>query len=29
MDHKFTEKLKQWLEMPEAARDYSVGATYL
>lgn len=29
MDHKFTEKIKQWLETPEAERDYSVGATYL
>lgn len=29
MDHKFTEKIKQWLETPEAERDYSVDATYL
>lgn len=29
MDHKFTEQMKQWLETPEAERDYSVGATYL
>lgn len=29
MDHKFTEKIKQWLEKPEDERDYSVGALYL
>ena len=26
MDHKFTEKIKQWLEKSEDERDYSVGA---
>lgn len=29
MDHKFTEQIKEWLETPEAERDYSVGALYL
>ncbi len=29
MDHKFTELIKQWLETPEAERDYTVGAFYL
>lgn len=29
MDHKFTEQIKEWLEAPEAERDYSVGALYL
>lgn len=29
MDHKFTEQIKQWLDTPEAERDYSVGALYL
>ncbi len=29
MDHKFTELIKQWLETPEAERDYTVGALYL
>ena len=29
MDHKFTEQIKQWLETPEAERDYTVGALYL
>ena len=29
MDHKFTEQIKQWLEKPEAERDYAVGALYL
>lgn len=29
MDHKFTEQIKQWLEAPEAERDYAVGALYL
>jgi hypothetical protein len=29
MDHKFTELIKQWLETPEAERDYSVGALYI
>ena len=29
MDHKFTEKIKQWLEKSEDERDYSVGALYL
>ena len=29
MDHNFTELIKKWLEMPEAERDYSVGALYL
>ena len=29
MDHKFTEQIKQWLETPEAERDYVVGALYL
>lgn len=29
MDHKFTEKIKEWLEAPEAERDYTVGALYL
>ena len=29
MDHKFTEQIKQWLETPEAKRDYAVGALYL
>ena len=28
MDHKFTEQIKQWLETPEAERDYAVGALY-
>ena len=27
MDHKFTEQIKQWLEAPEAERDYAVGGT--
>ena len=26
MGHKFTEQIKEWLEAPEAERDYSVGA---
>lgn len=26
MDHQFTEKIKQWLDTPEAERDYSDGA---
>ncbi len=29
MDHKFTELIKQWLETPEAERDYATGALYL
>lgn len=29
MDHKFTEQIKEWLEAPEAERDYMVGALYL
>ncbi|MCM1295724.1 MAG: hypothetical protein NC311_09300 [Muribaculaceae bacterium] len=29
MDHKFTEHIKEWLETPEAERDYAVGALYL
>ncbi len=29
MDHKFTEQIRQWLETPEAERDYTVGALYL
>jgi len=29
MDHKFTEQIKQWLESPEAERDYTIGALYL
>jgi hypothetical protein len=29
MDHKFTEQIKDWLEKPEAERDYTVGALYL
>ena len=29
MDHKFTELIKQWLDTPEAERDYTVGALYL
>ncbi|MCM1297437.1 MAG: hypothetical protein NC311_18010 [Muribaculaceae bacterium] len=29
MDHKFTEQIKEWLEQPEAERDYAVGALYL
>ena len=29
MDYKFTEQTKQWLETPEAERDYTVGALYL
>ena len=29
MDHKFTEQIKQWLDTPEAERDYTVGALYL
>lgn len=29
MDHKFTEQIKEWLETPEAERDYMVGALYL
>ena len=29
MDHDFTEHIKQWLETPEAERDYTVGALYL
>ena len=29
MDNKFTEQIKQWLETPEAERDYMVGALYL
>lgn len=29
MDHKFTELIGQWLNTPEAERDYSVGALYL
>jgi hypothetical protein len=29
MDHKFTEQIKQWLDTPEAERDYIVGALYL
>ena len=29
MYHKFTEQIKQWLETPEAERDYTVGALYL
>ena len=29
MDHKFTEQIRQWLETPEAERDYSTGALYL
>ncbi len=29
MDNKFTELIGQWLQTPEAERDYSVGALYL
>ena len=29
MDHKFTEQIKQWLETPEAKRDYTVSGLYL
>ena len=29
MDHKLTEQIKQWLETPEAERDYNIGARYL
>ncbi|MBD5184596.1 MAG: hypothetical protein HDS97_06870 [Bacteroidales bacterium] len=29
MDHKFTEQIKQWLDTPEAERDYTVCALYL
>lgn len=29
MDHKFTEQIRLWLEIPEAERDYSTGALYL
>lgn len=29
MDHKFTEKIKLWLDTPESERDYFVGALYL
>lgn len=29
MAHNFTEPMKQWLEMPEAVRDYTVGVLYL
>lgn len=29
MDHKFTEQIKQWLDTPEAERDYTIGALYL
>ncbi len=29
MDHKFTESIKQWLDTPEAERDYELGALYL
>ena len=29
MDHDFTEHIKQWLETPEAERDYTVGERYL
>ncbi len=28
MDHKFTELIGKWLNMPEAERGYSVGALY-
>ena len=29
MGHKFTERIKQWLETLEAERDYTVGELYL
>ena len=29
MDNKFTELIGQWLQTPEAERDYTVGALYL
>lgn len=29
MDNKFTELIKDWLELPRDQRDYSVGALYL
>lgn len=29
MDHKFTAKVQQWLQTPEADRDYEQGAMYL
>ena len=29
MDHKFTQKIREWLEQPHDERDYSVGALYL
>lgn len=29
IDNKFTEQIRQWLETPEAERDYTVGALYL
>ena len=29
MDHKFTEKIGEWLKTPAEQRDYTVGALYL
>ena len=29
MDNKFTELIGQWLQTPEAEREYTVGALYL
>ncbi|MBR6747229.1 MAG: hypothetical protein IKL83_07630 [Muribaculaceae bacterium] len=29
MDNKFTELIGQWLQTPEAERDYTIGALYL
>lgn len=29
MDNKFTEQIRQWLETPEAERDYSTGSLFL
>lgn len=29
MVQKFTEQIMQWLDTPDAERDYSVGARYL
>jgi hypothetical protein len=29
MDNSFTEQLRLWIELPEAERNYSVGALYL
>lgn len=29
MDHQFTQQIGQWLQTPDAERDYTVGALYL